>query len=114
MRWVVVLLALVTLSTSVAGASARPARAHVVVLDRSPLVVRGTQFVPLESVTIRVIVRGGPRYTKTLRAGTGGRWTARFRSVSLRRCESFFVRAAGGRGSKAAYTEFPPPCGAVS
>jgi hypothetical protein len=113
MRWVVVLLALAALSTSVAGASARLAAAHVVVLDRSPVVVRGTRFVPRENVTVRVIVRGGPRWTKTVTAGAGGTWTARFRSASLGRCASFWVRAAGGRGSKAAYTELPPPCGAA-
>jgi hypothetical protein len=108
---VVVLFALAVLSTSVAGASARSAGAHLVVLDRSPLVVRGTRFSAWESVTVRVVVRGGPRATKTLRAGAGGTWTARFRSTDLGRCDSFWVRAVGGRGSKAAYTELPPPCG---
>jgi hypothetical protein len=112
MRWVVALLALATLSTPGVGGSASPAGAHVVVLDRSPVVVRGTQFVAQESVTVRVVVRGGPRYVKTVRAGAGGRWTARFRAASLGQCDSFLVRAVGERGSRAAYTELPPPCAA--
>jgi len=112
MRWVVALLALATLSTPVLGGAASPAGAHVVVLDRSPVVIRGTRFLPQESVTVRVVVRGGPRYAKIVRAGTGGRWTARFRA-NLGQCDSFFVRAVGQRGSRAAYTELPPPCGAA-
>jgi len=113
MRLVVVLLAIAALSTSAASATQRSASARVVVLDRSPIVVRGTRFVARENVTVRVIVRGGPRWIKTVRAGTGGTWTARFRSASLGRCASFFVRAAGSFGSRAAYTELPPPCGAA-
>lgn len=113
MRWVVALLALATLSTPVVGVSASAVTAHVVVLDRSPLVVRGTRFVARESVTVRVVVRGGPRYVKTVRAGTDGRWTVRFHAAMLGLCDSFVVRAAGERGSRAAYTELPPPCGAA-
>ena len=112
MRWVVALLAFATLSAPVAGSTAQTARAHLVVLDRSPLVVRGTRFAPRETVTVRVVVRGGPRFVKAARAGLGGTWTTRFRSASLGRCDSFFLRATGDRGSRAAYTELPPPCGA--
>jgi hypothetical protein len=113
MRWVVVLLAFATLCTSAAGASLRSARAHLVVLDRSPLTVRGTRFGAQEPVIVRVVVRGGPRFTKAVTAGAAGTWTVRFRGVSLGSCASFFLRAEGARGSRAAYTEFPPPCGAA-
>jgi hypothetical protein len=113
MRWVVVLLALAPLCTPVASASPQPARAHLVVLERSPLTVRGTRFVAHEPVIVRVVLRGGPRVTKAVTAGAAGTWTVRFRKVSLGSCDSFFLRAEGARGSRAAYTEFPPPCGAA-
>jgi hypothetical protein len=113
MRWVVALFALATLFTPVAGASQRPRSAHLIVLDRTPLTVRGTRFVAREPVIVRVVIRGGPRFTKAARAGEAGTWTARFRAVSLGSCDSFFLRAEGARGSRAAYTEFPPPCGAA-
>jgi hypothetical protein len=110
---VVVLVALAALCTPVASASPQPARAHVVVLERSPLTVRGTRFAAREPVLVRVVLRGGPRFTKAVTAGAAGTWTARFRGVSLGACDSFFLRAEGARGSRAAYTEFPPPCGAA-
>jgi hypothetical protein len=112
-RVFVFVLAFVTVATTASGAPARPDGARLAVLDRAPVVVRGFQFMARERVTVRVVVRGGPSATKTLRAGAHGTWTARFQGVSVGLCSSFVVRATGARGSRAGYTEHLPPCGAA-
>lgn len=66
-----------------------------------------------ERVTVRIVVRGGPTVTKTVTAGLRGGWTVRALGLSLGHCTFFAVRATGARGSRAAYTEYLPPCGAV-
>jgi hypothetical protein len=109
----VAVVAAVALLALVGGAAASGTAATVRPVDLSPLTVRGARFHPGEQVTVRVIVRGGARVTKAARAGAHGAFTVRFASLSLSACTSYWIRAAGARGSVAAYTMFPPPCGAA-
>jgi hypothetical protein len=109
-RRAVVVAALLALVPSTGGAN--DTRAAVVrVIDRSPVVVRGLRFLPAERVTVRVSVRGGPRVSKTIRAGAAGSFTARFLSLRLGQCAAFTVNATGARGSRGVHTELFPPCG---
>lgn len=102
------LVAGVSASVVVAASYARPV---VVPVDRAPLTIRGLGFQPGEHVLVRAIVRGGPRRSKTLVAGTRGGFTARFRSLEVSKCGSYSIRATGSHGSRAAFTAPPPPCG---
>jgi hypothetical protein len=113
-RWfLAALLVASAVVTPAGGMLARSNGARVVVVDRSPVTVRGVQFKTRESVTVRVVIRGGPRASKAIQAGGGGTWTARFPTLRAGHCASVIVRATGARGSTAAYTEQPPPCGAA-
>jgi hypothetical protein len=114
MRWVLALVALAAgVAANAPGAPATSEVARVALLDRSPVVVRGVRFRTRETVTVRVVIRGGASSTKPVRAGAGGTWTARFPALSAGHCAAVVVRATGARGSRAAYTELPPPCGAA-
>lgn len=112
-RWFAVAAVASLTATAAPAAPAHAERAHVVVVHRTPAVVRGTQFKPAESVTVRLVVRAGPRVSKIVRAGARGGWVVRFPAVELPVCGSFVVRATGSRGSTASYTEHLPPCGAA-
>lgn len=92
------------------GSGAKP---RLVVLDRSPLVVRGLRFKADEGVRIRAILRGGPRATKTVVASAGGVFKVRFATVWPGECAFLTVQATGARGSRASFTLHPPPCGAA-
>lgn len=94
-------------------ASGSGSKARLTMLDRSPVVVRGASFHAGEPVRVRAIVRGGPRLAKSVVAGTNGVFTARFVSLSLRKCSFMTVQATGSRGSRASYTSPPPLCGAA-
>jgi hypothetical protein len=109
----VALVASVALFALVGGAAASVTAATVRPVDLSPLTVRGARFHAGEHVTVRVIVRGGARVTKAARASAGGAFTVRFASLSLTDCAAYWIRAAGARGSVAAFTILPPPCGAA-
>ena len=63
------------------------------------------------SVRVRAIVRGGPRLAKSVTADRFGVFRVRFVSLSLGDCAFFTVQASGARGSRAAFTQHPPPCG---
>ena len=90
------------------GANAKP---RLVVLDRTPLMVRGLRFQADETVLVRAIVRDKSRAAKSMVAGDGGGFTARFPSMWVRECAFLSVQATGSRGSRASFTAIPPPCG---
>ena len=98
-------------SATVAGSGSKP---RLIMLDRSPLVVRGLYFDAGEAVRVRAIVRGGPRLAKSVTAGRNGVFGARFASLSLKRCSFLTVQATGARGSRASFTLHPPLCGPAS
>jgi hypothetical protein len=99
------LLAVVSTALAAAG---KPA---VRIVGTDPVVVRGANFGADERVTVQFVIRGGERATRVVRAGERGSFTATFASLSVTQCDIFTVRALGWRGSRASYTELPPPCG---
>jgi hypothetical protein len=111
-RWFAAAAALAILGlVPTAGTTAIGPKPRLVLLDRSPVVVRGVRFHAREAVRVRAIVRGGPRLAKSVTASRQGVFTARFVSLSLRECAFFTAQATGARGSRAAFTLHPPPCG---
>jgi hypothetical protein len=97
---------------AVAGSPGADSKPRLVVVDRTPLMVRGLHFRADETVLVRAIVRGKGRAAKSMVAGAGGGFTARFPSMWVRECAFLSVQATGSRGSRASFTLMPPPCGA--
>jgi hypothetical protein len=103
-------LALVALVLTLAPAGAAadqstPRRATLHVGLGVPLVVRGTQFVPGERVTVTILATN-KRMKRTVANSQGG-FVVRFR-VSFERCRAGLVAlAVGDRGSRAK-TKRPP------
>lgn len=95
----------------VTPAGAGKARAKVMLVDDSPLVVSGRAFVRAERVTLRTSLEGR-RYTKRIVASQVGRFTTRIANVDAE-CSPFVVTAVGARGSRATLRRIiiPPPCG---
>ena len=79
--------------------------------DTDPLSVRGVRFAPGERVTVRVVIRGGPRQTRLFRAGARGSFTAPFPTLAVSQCDAYSIHALGWRGSRASRVQLPPPCG---
>jgi hypothetical protein len=80
-----------------ASASQRPTLA---VTSAAPFTVRGAHFVPAERVTVTATVRG--RHVRRVVANARGAFIARFRGVSVDRCQGWIVTARGNHGSRAA------------
>jgi hypothetical protein len=85
----------------VVGSPGPDAKPRLVVVDRTPLVVRGLRFRADETVLVRAIVRGKGGAAKSMVAGAGGGFTARFPSMWVRECAFLSVQATGSRGSRA-------------
>jgi hypothetical protein len=98
-------VALCTGSTPAAAPSTRPL---LRALDLQPLVVRGTAFRPYERV--KLILSADVAVGRTLKASVNGRFTTRFRTVSVGRCEGFVLQAFGSRGSRATLERLAPDC----
>jgi hypothetical protein len=89
-------LALAALAPSLAPAGSLKAR--VWLADRSPLVVRGSGFVPAERVS--VTVTGAGRFVRTVTATRSGTIVARWTSVPAKEgCATLFIRAVGTRST---------------
>jgi hypothetical protein len=78
-------------------ASAGP-RAHLRLVDLTPLTVQGTTFRAGERVTL--LVSAGTSVTRHVRAGPRGGFRVRF-WFSVPKCTSVDVQAIGARGSRA-------------
>lgn len=107
---VIAAIALAVLAPS-AAATRTDSKPRLLVVDRTPLVVRGLRFRAAERVQVRVVVRGGARAAKTVVAGRDGVFNARFASLRVGRCAFVTVQATGTRGSRATFTQHPPLCG---
>jgi hypothetical protein len=102
------LLALSLLVALAPPASAAASRtAHVSVTSLSPVVVRGTNFLPNERVTVTVFAKG--TRTKTVSANLPGGFRATFHTLSIGTCQAYAVRAKGNRGSTA-FLKVIPEC----
>ena len=93
------LVLVASLVLAVAAASATSAtRPTVRLVDRTPIVVRGSGFEAHERVT--VVVAAGTRWTRRVTATAGGTLVARF-TVSIGRCARYSIQAFGSAGSRA-------------
>jgi hypothetical protein len=91
-------------SAALAHESRRP---QLKLVDRSPLVVRGTGFKPRERVRVELsVVASELRRVRTTRAGT---FTVAFARVTVHRCDSVRIVAVGTGGSHAALKLLPAP-----
>jgi hypothetical protein len=75
-------------------------KAHLRLVDRAPLIVKGSHFRAGERVRI-TIVASVPA-SRSVRAARDGSFTARFDAVSVGRCGELAVQALGARGDRAA------------
>lgn len=77
-----------------------PAKATLRVMDKQPLVVRGTGFRPGERVLVLAAARrhGDERVVAT----ATGSFVARF-DFAVPRCARVWIRAIGSRGTQASY-----------
>jgi hypothetical protein len=91
----------------VASASAATASPTLSLVSRSPLVLRGTHFEPLERVGVTVYAR--TRLEKNARATSVGSFRVAFDGVYVGRCSSLRVVAVGVSGSSAALKSLPLP-----
>ena len=91
------LLVLFTVALVVASA-ALAAPAKLVIMDRSPVAIRGSSFHPGEHVLVSFSAKGD-RASKRLVAGTGGGFMARFPAMHIASCAAYMVRATGDEGS---------------
>ena len=105
---VIVLVTCVALAADSTSAASPMARPRLQALDLQPLVVRGTAFRPYERV--KLILSADVAAGKTLKASGAGRFTTRFRAVSVGRCEGFVLQAFGSRGSRAKLERLTPNC----
>ena len=92
-------------STTAASPTVRP---KLRALDLQPLVVRGTAFRPYERV--KLILSADMAAGRILKASATGRFVARFRAVSVGRCDGFVLQAFGSRGSRAKLERLTPDC----
>jgi hypothetical protein len=99
MRGVGIILSLVAvlLAASAAASGTAATRPTLRVVDRTPVVIRGTGFAPAERVT--VVVAAGSRWSRRVTA-TDGTFVARF-NVVLGRCARYSVQAFGSTGTRA-------------
>ena len=93
-------------ATPVADAAVAP---RLALVDRSPLVVRGSGFRPSERVVVTALTASGPRRV-TVRATPAGRFSATLRLANQPCGRAFFVRAVGGAGSVATVRIPGAPC----
>lgn len=70
----------------------------LILVDTTPLVVKGSRFKAGERV--KLVVTGSVSLSRVVRASAGGRFAVTFK-VSLDRCDPLLVRAIGTRGSRA-------------
>jgi hypothetical protein len=85
-----------------------PEKATLRVMDKQPLVVRGTGFRPGERVLVIAAARrnGDERVVAT----AAGSFVARF-DFAVPRCARLWIRAIGTRGTHASYfTRIAPDC----
>lgn len=79
-------------------------------VDRQPLVLRGTGFKPSERVSVTVSADGDSA-TRRLRASVRGVFSASFARMALHPCDGLFASAVGASGSRAklkAQPQCPP------
>jgi hypothetical protein len=95
---VVTVGALALAASAAAGSATRPA---VRLSRESPVTVRGTGFGSRERIHLTVRVAGRASWGKTVRAGGGGGFTARFAGRRIPPCRDYVISAVGAKGHTA-------------
>jgi hypothetical protein len=104
------LLAVAAAAFAGVGMTAEQGSPALRLVDRQPLVLRGTGFKPRERVRVTVSADGDGA-TRRLRAGARGVFSASFAPMALHRCDALFASAVGASGSSAklkAQPQCPP------
>ena len=111
MSKLLVLLAAATLAIagSAAAAHTTGARPLLRLTDSQPVKLSGLRFKPGERVRVSVVT-GTARRSRLVRATRAGRFVATFSDLSADRCNGFFARAEGARGSRATFKLVPVGC----
>jgi hypothetical protein len=99
----------VCIGAALGGTAGAAPRASLRVVERAPLVLRGTGFKPRETVRVRLMA---PAALRVVRASRAGGFVVRFRGVD--RCGGILVvRAAGAQGDhvllRLPRPQCPPP-----
>ena len=105
MKIAAVLALLVAVASSTAVAATK--RARVAVASTAPVTVEGSGFRSSERVTVTFVATEARR--KVVTASANGAFTARFAGTTVPRCEGYFIRAKGNRGSLAV-VKVTPEC----
>ncbi|HSC50710.1 MAG TPA: hypothetical protein VLD16_10650 [Gaiellaceae bacterium] len=110
------LLAALAAASATTSSSARVARPALTVVQRAPLVVRGTHFRPREAVRLTAAYTGHEA-TASVRTTRRGVLVARFGRFAAADCLRTYVHATGRAGERAALVIEPRrgstglPCG---
>ena len=99
----------VALMAALPAAAAPSGQARLRLLQRQPIVLAGTSFLPRERVRVSLTVDGATR-ARAVVASARGSFTVTFASGPADRCAALVVRAAGTRGSRALLKVPQPAC----
>jgi hypothetical protein len=108
MRRIAVILAVVAAAALPAAASGGSQRPALALVSQQPLVVRGTHFLPRESVRVTAFA-GTDRTVVHVRATRTGTFVAAT-DLSVGRCGGVGAVAVGARGSRATLRVPLPAC----
>jgi hypothetical protein len=103
-----VLLAVTAAGVLAAPTTAVSTRPALRLADDEPLMFNGSGFRASEHV--KVVAITGVRATRSVTAGTGGRFAVRFRGMNADGCQGLSATAIGDRGSRATYKRAPGVC----
>jgi hypothetical protein len=108
-------IAAVVLVVGAGAVSAAPRAPLLRIPATEPLTVRGLYFHPGERVTVTVLLHqqvsvNAPVHR--MKASPTGAFLTRFTAVVVGDCDLYVVRAVGNMGSRAAYKQPRPVCGA--
>ena len=106
--WGLLALALVAAASATTSTSADVAPPTLILVQRAPLVVRGTHFKGHEAVSLRAS-SGAAGAVARLTATARGRFVASFAHFAVPSCVRVVVHAAGSRGDRATLVIDPKP-----
>jgi len=86
------------LGGTAAGGTARLGKAHLVVVDQTPLIVQGSGFAPSARVRLAATTTAG-RAVRTVVTSLRGTLRVRFPTISLPGCAMFSIRATSAAGT---------------
>lgn len=108
-KLLVLLVATLAMAGSAGATHTNGASPLLRLTDSQPVTLSGLRFQPRERVRVAVVA-GTARRSRLVRATRAGRFVATFSDLSADRCNGFFARADGGRGSRATFKLVPVGC----